>query len=193
MANSRPHAVVMAYPLQGHIIPAVHLALRLAARGFAITFINTEAVHEQIVKAAGADCRDSYDPFFSARQSGLDIRYETVTDGFPLSFDRSLNHDQFMYSVLHELSAHVEELLGRLVATADPPITCLIIDTFFVWPATVGEKLGLPYVSFWTELALVFTLYYHMELLRTNGHFACRGYTDHVLLNQNIYLFLLSF
>ncbi|XP_078173553.1 UDP-glycosyltransferase 86A1-like [Carex rostrata] len=173
MAKPRPHAVVMPYPLQGHIIPAVHLALRLAARGVTVTFINTEAVHDQTVKAAGADCRDGYDPFYSARLTGLDIRYETVSDGLPLTFDRSLNHDQFMYSVLHVLSAHVEELLRRLVATIDPPITCLIIDTFFVWPATIGEKLGLPYISFWTEPALIFTLYYHMDLLRQNGHFAC--------------------
>ena len=28
--GSKPHAVVVAYPLQGHIIPVVHLALRLA-------------------------------------------------------------------------------------------------------------------------------------------------------------------
>lgn len=175
--------MVMPYPLQGHIIPTVHLALRLAARGFAITFINTEAVHHQTVKAAGADCCDSYDPFSLARQSGLDIRYEIVSDGLPLSFDRSLNHDQFMYSLLHVLSAHVEELLRRLVSTTDPPITCLIIDTFFVWPATIGERLGLPYVSFWTEPALIFTLYHHMELLRKNGHFACRGNTDQILLN----------
>ncbi|KAF3328208.1 UDP-glycosyltransferase 86A1 [Carex littledalei] len=174
MAKPRPHAVVMAYPLQGHIIPAVHLALRLAARGVTVTFINTEAVHHQTIKAAGADCRDRYDPFSSARQSGLDIRYETVSDGLPLSFDRSLNHDQFMYSLLHVLSAHVEELLRRLGATTDPPITCLISDTFFVWPATIGEKLGLPYISFWTEPALIFTLYSHMDLLRKNGHFSCR-------------------
>ncbi|KAJ4803170.1 Glycosyltransferase [Rhynchospora pubera] len=171
MAKSKPHAVVMPYPLQGHIIPAVHLALRLAARRITITFINTEAVHHQTFKATGADCND---PFISARESGLDIRYETVGDGLPLSFDRSLNHDQFMYSVLHVLSAHVEELLRRLVATTDPPITSLIIDTFFVWPATIGEKLGLPYISFWTEPALIFTLYYHMELLRKNGHFGCQ-------------------
>ncbi|XP_078173552.1 UDP-glycosyltransferase 86A1-like [Carex rostrata] len=174
MAKPRPHVVVIAYPLQGHIIPTVHLALQLAARGVIITFINTEAVHHQTTKAAGTDCLSSTDPFYSARLTGLDIRYETVSDGLPLSFDRSLNHDQFMYSLLHVLSAHVEELLRRLVATTDPPITCLICDTFFVWPATIGEKLGLPYISFWTEPALVFTLYYHMDLLRKNGHFSCR-------------------
>ncbi|KAJ3682495.1 hypothetical protein LUZ60_015068 [Juncus effusus] len=177
MAKTKHHAVVMSYPLQGHIIPAVHLALKLAKKGFTITFINTESVHQQILKASNSNSErteSNQDPFWSARQSGLDIRYETVSDGLPLSFDRSLNHDQFMFSVLHVLSAHVEELLVKLVRTTDPPITCLIIDTFFVWPATIGEKLGLPYVSFWTEPAIIFTLYYHMDLLNENGHFACK-------------------
>jgi hypothetical protein len=172
--RARPHAVVMPYPLQGHVIPAVHLALRLAERGFAVTFVNTESVHHQI--GAGGDI------FAAVRAGGggattttaeLDVRYELVSDGFPLGFDRSLNHDQFMEGILHVLPAHVEELLRRVVV--DPPTTCLVIDTFFVWPATLARKLGVPYVSFWTEPALIFNLYYHMDLLTKHGHFKCKG------------------
>ncbi|PWZ55976.1 UDP-glycosyltransferase 86A1 [Zea mays] len=170
--GGRPHAVVMPYPLQGHVIPAVHLALRLAERGFAVTFINTESVHHQI--GAGGDI------FAGARARGgattteeLDVRYELVSDGFPLGFDRSLNHDQFMEGVLHVLPAHVEDLLRRRVVV-DPATTCLVVDTFFVWPATLARKLGVPYVSFWTEPALIFNLYYHMDLLTKHGHFKCK-------------------
>lgn len=173
VGRGRPHAVVMPYPLQGHVIPAVHLALRLAERGFAVTFINTESVHHQI--GAGGDI------FAGARARGgattteeLDVRYELVSDGFPLGFDRSLNHDQFMEGVLHVLPAHVEDLLRRRVVV-DPATTCLVVDTFFVWPATLARKLGVPYVSFWTEPALIFNLYYHMDLLTKHGHFKCKG------------------
>ncbi|KAL6842355.1 hypothetical protein ACP4OV_027782 [Aristida adscensionis] len=173
---SRPHAVVMPYPLQGHVIPAVHLALRLAERGFAVTFVNTESVHHQTARALGVDPAEC-DVFAGARAaaaaSELDVRYELVSDGFPLGFDRSLNHDQFMEGVLHVLPAHAEELLRRVVV--DPATTCLVVDTFFVWPATLARKLGVPYVSFWTEPALIFTLYYHMNMLEKNGHFKCKG------------------
>nr|CAB3499533.1 unnamed protein product [Digitaria exilis] len=172
---SRPHAVVMPYPLQGHVIPAVHLALRLAERGFTVTFVNTESVHHQTSRAAAAVDASSGGNIFAgvARASpGLDLRYEVVSDGFPLGFDRSLNHDQFMEGVLHVLPAHVEELLRRVVV--DPPTTCLVIDTFFVWPATLARKHGVPYVSFWTEPALIFNLYYHMDLLAKHGHFKCK-------------------
>ncbi|XP_059305864.1 UDP-glycosyltransferase 86A1-like [Lycium ferocissimum] len=99
-------------------------------------------------------------------ESGLDIRYKTVNDGFPLRFDRSLNHDQFVEGLLHVFSAHFDELVEDLVK-GDPPVTCLIAaDTFYVWPAMIAEKYNLCYVSFWTEPALVFNLYYHMELLK---------------------------
>ncbi|KAF8672623.1 hypothetical protein HU200_049314 [Digitaria exilis] len=77
-----------------------------------------------------------------------------------------------MEGVLHVLPAHVEELLRRVVV--DPPTTCLVIDTFFVWPATLARKHGVPYVSFWTEPALIFNLYYHMDLLAKHGHFKCK-------------------
>ncbi|KAM0886645.1 hypothetical protein ACQ4PT_029553 [Festuca glaucescens] len=167
--RTKPHAVVIPFPLQGHVIPAVHLALRLAARGFAVTFVNTESVHQQMAGALGLGVdRDRYDIFTGA---GADVRYELVSDGFPLGFDRSLNHDQFMEGVLHVLPAHLEELLCRLVV--DPASTCLVADTFFVSPATLARKLGVPCVSFWTQPALSFALYHHMDLLAKHGHFRC--------------------
>ncbi|XP_048565752.1 UDP-glycosyltransferase 86A1-like [Triticum urartu] len=170
--KAKPHAVVVVYPLQGHVIPVTHLALRLAARGFAVTVVNTEAVHDQTARALGVDPA-GYDFFAGARASGMDVRYELISDGLPVGFDRSLHHDEFMGSLLHALSGHVEEVLGRVVV--DPAATCLVADTFFVWPATLASKFGIAYVSFWTEPALIFNLYYHVHLLTNNGHFGCNG------------------
>lgn len=107
-----------------------------------------------------------------------------------MGFDRSLNHDQFMEALLHVLSAHVEELVEKVVAEATPPVSCLIADTFFVWPSALAKKFGLLYVSFWTEPALVFTLYYHMDLLRKHGHFDCSGKIQITLFIINSCLFL---
>ncbi|KAM0852109.1 hypothetical protein ACQ4PT_051979 [Festuca glaucescens] len=169
--RTKPRAVVIPFPLQGHVIPAAHLALRLAARGFAVTFVNTESVHQQMAGALGLGVDlDRYDIFAGA---GADVRYELVSDGFRLGFDRSLNHDQYMEGVLHVLPAHVEELLRRVVV--DPASTCLVADTFFVSPATLARKLGVPCVSFWTQPALSFALYHHMDLLAKHGHFKCKG------------------
>ncbi|OVA18018.1 UDP-glucuronosyl/UDP-glucosyltransferase [Macleaya cordata] len=175
MANNhqRLHAIFIPYPLQGHVIPSIHLAIKLASRGFTISFINTQFIHHQISKAQPDTIGDNI--FAEAHKSGLDIRYYTVSDGLPLGFDRSINHDQFMASLLHVFSAHIEELIRKIIIKSSSnsiqPVNCLIADTFFVWPSMISKKLGLPYVSFWTEPALVYSLYYHMDLLRKNGHF----------------------
>lgn len=170
--DPKPHAILFPYPLQGHVIPAVHLAVKLASRGFTITFVNTLSVHHQIVKSSQpGTTADNDDIFAGARKSGLDIRYKTISDGFPLGFDRSLNHDQFWEGVRYVFSAHVDELVGNMVGS-EPPVTCLIADTFFVWTSMIASKYNLVNISFWTEPALVLSLYYHLDLLIKNGHFA---------------------
>ncbi|KAL0370098.1 UNVERIFIED_CONTAM: UDP-glycosyltransferase 86A2 [Sesamum angustifolium] len=169
-AREKPHAILVSYPLQGHVNPSVHLAIKLASRGFTITFINTHSIHHQITSTSDGEA----DIFSQLRQShGLDIRYATVSDGLPVGFDRSLHHDQFMAALLHVFSAHAEEAIEKIVRHSQPAVSCLIADTYFVWPGKLAEKYGLLYVSFWTEAALIFTLYYHMDLLRLNGHFGC--------------------
>lgn len=169
------HAIMIPYPFQGHVIPFVNLAMKLASKGFTITFVNTHSVHQQISQAQTNLSGTARDIFDEARKSGLDIRYATVSDGLPLDLDRSLHHDQHQESLLQASGSHVDELIGKIVAeNADPPVTCLIADTFFVWPSLIANKYNLVYVSFWTEPALVFTLYYHLDLLKQNGHFASK-------------------
>lgn len=163
------------YPLQGHVIPFVHLAIKLASHGFTITFVNTDSIHHHISTARQGDAGDI---FSATRSSGqLDIRYITVSDGFPLGFDRSLNHDQFFEGILHVFSAHVDDLITKLSRQDDHPVTCLIADTFYVWSSMICDKHNLVNVSFWTEPALVLNLYYHMDLLISNGHFKSLGKT----------------
>lgn len=177
--NQIVHAIMIPLPLQGHIIPFVNLAMKLALKGFTITFINTQSNHHKISKAQTSTTAGGvHDIFAEARKSGLDIRYATVSDGLPVGFDRSLNHDQFMESLLHVFSAHIDELVGDLVVRGSdhpPPPTCLVADTFYAWPSMIANKYNLVNVSFWTEPALVLNLYYHLHLLRQNGHFGSSG------------------
>ncbi|KAF4369895.1 hypothetical protein F8388_011765 [Cannabis sativa] len=95
------HAIVFPIPLQGHVIPAVHLAIKLASKGFTITFVNTQVIHHHITKSLPSTSQNDIDNnvvdiFAGAREVGMDIRYRTVSDGFPLSFDRLLNHERYL-------------------------------------------------------------------------------------------------
>lgn len=167
------HALVIPSPFQGHINPAINLSLNLASNGFIITFVNTQFIHSQITKSQlFPNNNDEHSNIFSkARESGLDIRYITIYDGFPLDFDRNMNSLPFLEGLINDFSSHVDELVGKLMEEDDIPINCLVADTFFVWPSIIAKKYEIVHVSFFTEPALVFALYYHLDLLEQNGHF----------------------
>lgn len=98
------------------------------------------------------------------------------SDGFPLSFDWSANASQFVEGFVHVFQAHVDDFIENLVLSKpNPPISCIIADSFHVWGSTIAKKYNLVNVSFWTEPATVLTVYYHMDLLKSNGHFGCHG------------------
>lgn len=168
--NIKPHAIMIPAPPQGHIVQFITLAIKLASKGLTITFVNSHFTHQRLMKAQPTS--PDYNIFSQAQKSGLDIRYTTISDGFPLSFDRVGNHIQYMEGLFHVFSAHVDDLVQNLVNSNHiPPVSCLIADTFFVWPSEIAKKYNLVNISFWTEAALAFTSYYHMDLLKLNGHF----------------------
>ncbi|XP_074272130.1 UDP-glycosyltransferase 86A1-like [Silene latifolia] len=171
----KPHAILIALPLQGHIIPSVQLALTLASKGFSITFINTENIHHQITQSSspsnvsmGEDADNSI--FAHARQSlELDIEYLTVSDGLPIEWDRSLNHDMWVGATMYCFPAHVEMAVAKIVKSR-PSVTCLIADCYSPWASKLARKYGLLHVGLWTEAAVVLDVYFHLHLLRENGH-----------------------
>eukprot|EP00253_Pinus_taeda_P007303 PITA_07303 len=163
--SCRPlHIVAVPLPVQGHMTPMFNFSKKLAANGVIVTFVTTEACYANIIKAHNGE-----DPFSHAQSLGLDIRSLQVSDGLPLEFDRSLS-SELIESFQTNMMPHVEELIAHL-KEKQPPVLCIIADSFFVWLDRVAKKFGICHVSFWTEAALVFSIYYHWDLLVENGHF----------------------
>lgn len=179
MAEQRkPHAIMFPLPHQGHINPCMNLALKLASKGFVVTFVNLEFVHHMMSKSHGTNTSDDhykeFDLFPGARESGLEIRCATISEGFPLEFDRVLNLQEFWETMLRDFPARVDEFVGDLLMKSDPNLEhLLIVDTFYSWSGKIARKYNLVNVSFWTEPALVFSLTYHSQLLREKGHYPC--------------------
>uniref|UniRef100_A0A7C9DUX0 Uncharacterized protein n=1 Tax=Opuntia streptacantha TaxID=393608 RepID=A0A7C9DUX0_OPUST len=159
----KPHAIIVAHPLQGHVIPTVQLALKLASKGFSITFINAENIHHRITAAAAAADGSIFG-------GGGDIEYMTVSDGLPVEYDRSLNHDRWIGATMHCFPAHIEVAVEKILKSHPSNRCCLIADVYSVWASDVATKFGLVHVAFWTEAALVFDIYLHLHLLQQNGH-----------------------
>ncbi|XP_075475492.1 UDP-glycosyltransferase 86A1-like [Primulina tabacum] len=168
------HAIVIPLPYQGHINPAIALAIKLASKGITVTFIHTQYIHHTLTRTHHdhKTVGNEVDFFSEARKSGLDIRYSTVSDGFPLDFDRGLHFEGFWESFLRDFPARVDEFIGNMIRRSDPSSKCfLIADTFFSWSPKIAEKHSLVNVSFWTQTALALSIGYHLDLLSQNGHF----------------------
>ncbi|KAL7136692.1 hypothetical protein ABFS83_10G047100 [Erythranthe nasuta] len=173
----KSHAIMISAPYQGHINPFVSLALKLASNGFSITFVHFEFVHDKLAKAFHSN-NNEVDLFSEARESGLDIRYTTIADGFPSEFDRELHFEEYWESITFDFQSIIDEFIGKTIESDPYSVHFLVADTIYVWPGKISDKYNLINVSLWTQPALVFSLGYHIELLREKGHFPWGGNID---------------
>lgn len=157
---------MIALPYQGHITPFVNLAIKIASNGVVVTFVHLEFIDHTL------SSQSQPTPFSKARESGLDIRYTTISDGFPVEYNRD---NDYWESMFLNFSTHVDEFVGKIIRSDPDLAPFLVADTLFTWPAAIAEKYNLLNVSFWTEPALVFSLTYHLDMLREKGHFPCKG------------------
>ncbi|KAL2230372.1 UDP-glycosyltransferase 86A1-like [Sesamum indicum] len=182
------HAIMVQFLFQGHITPFSHLALALASKGCTVTYVQTEFQHYQMKSTAASARHDqlsneeAVDLFFpGARESGLDIRYTTISDGFPLDFDRDLNFLEFYESILRDFPARVDELVGKIVESDRSLTPFLVADATYLWPPAIANKYNMVQVAFWTSTALHLSLGYHFELLKENGQLLLGGQDmDHI-------------
>jgi len=97
-----PHALIIPYPAQGHVIPLLELAHALVDRGFTVTFANSEFNHRRVVAAA-------------AESSLLDrsrIRLVAVPDGMEPGEDRN-NLVRLTLLMAEHMAPRVEDLIRR--------------------------------------------------------------------------------
>ncbi|XP_074315863.1 UDP-glycosyltransferase 86A2-like [Silene latifolia] len=173
--NTNNHAIVCPFHRQGHINPSTKLSLNLALKGVTITFLNFEHVQQEITKASG--CQSNNNPFkavnFGQTPVG-DIRYQVVSDGLPVDFDRTGRLMEYLdWYMSGGMYDQLEKAIGKIVLESTPKVNVLIIDTFYPWASKLARKFGLRCASFWTQPAIVFNLYYHVHLLRHYRHFDC--------------------
>lgn len=141
----RAHAVVVPWPGQGHINPLMHLSRKLATdHGFAITFVNNEFTHDRVMRSILRQQEEMQE----AEPAKLDIKFVSIPDGVSHEHTRTSNVPELSRGVLRS-SAAFEQLLERL----QPPVTCIISDTFVLHTQDAANKFGIPRVSFWTQSA----------------------------------------
>ncbi|KAE8771857.1 Cytokinin-O-glucosyltransferase 2 [Hordeum vulgare] len=178
-AAGKPHAVCLPYPAQGHITPMLNVAKLLHARGFDVTFVNTEYNHARLVRSRGA-----------AAVAGLPgFRFATIPDGLPPSDDDDVTQDipALCKSTTETCLGPFRDLLARLndPTTGHPPVTCVVSDVVMGFSMEAANELGLPYVHLWTASAISYLGYRHYRLLIGRG---LAPFKDTELLTNDEYL-----
>ncbi|KAL6507896.1 hypothetical protein OROGR_024091 [Orobanche gracilis] len=100
----------------------------------------------------------------------------TISDGFPMEFDRDLNFPEYWNFLVREFRDRVDEFVGTMIRSDPNSVHFLVAEPLCAWRATVAEKYNIVNVSFSTEAASAFSLAYHWDVLREKGHLPCKGH-----------------
>lgn len=153
--GEKPHAVCLPFPAQGHITPMLKLAKILHARGFHVTFVNTEYNHRRLVRSRGA-----------AAVAGLPgFRFATIPDGLPASdADATQDPASISHATKHNCPPHFRSLLAGLDA-----VTCVVADNLMSFSVDAAREIGVPCALFWTASACGYMGYRNFRLLIDKG------------------------
>ncbi|KAF8391902.1 hypothetical protein HHK36_022242 [Tetracentron sinense] len=154
------HFLLVTFPAQGHINPALQLAKRLIRTGAHVTFITSISAHRRMSKSPTLDGL-TFTPF----SDGFD-------NGFNLEDDEE--EQRFMSEFRRLGSKTLTDLLVSL-ANEGRPVTCLIYTLLVPWAAAVARNLQIPSVLFWIQPATVLDIYYYYF----------NGYGDVITRNGN--------
>ncbi|TKW40015.1 hypothetical protein SEVIR_1G218000v4 [Setaria viridis] len=144
-----PHALLLPYPAQGHVIPLMELAHRLLDRGFAVTFVNTEFNHRRVVGAAAAGA--------SSSAGGRRLRLVGVADGMDDGEDRD-NLLRLNATMQEAMLPQLEALLdgeGGAAGKGLGRVTCVVVDAGMSWALDAAKRRGVPTAALWPASAAV--------------------------------------
>ncbi|PON90932.1 UDP-glucuronosyl/UDP-glucosyltransferase [Trema orientale] len=161
ISGSKPHAVCLPFPAQGHVNPMLQLAKLLHSRGFHVTFVNTEFNHRRLIRSRGPDSVKGLE----------DFRFETIPDGLPPSdHDATQDVPLLCDSTRKNCSGPFKELLHKLKCSSEvPPVTSMIIDGTMTFGIKAAKELGIQEVVLWTASACSFMGYLQFDELLKRG------------------------
>ncbi|KAL1557481.1 7-deoxyloganetin glucosyltransferase [Salvia divinorum] len=146
------HVVAVPYPGRGHINPMMNLCKLLANSkpDLLITVVLTE----------------EWLGLIGDEEKPPSIRLAAIPNVLPSELERAADMPSFVGATQTEMAGPFERLIGRF----DVPIRFLIADTFLFWAVEFGNRRNIPVASLWPMPASVFSVFYHFDLLRRNGH-----------------------
>ncbi|KAG9440591.1 hypothetical protein H6P81_020756 [Aristolochia fimbriata] len=154
----KPHAVVVPFPAQGHVLPLTELSHRLVDNGFRVTMVCTEFDKARILAASKKE-----------EHQGMEgISFASVPDGLETDDDRG-DVGLLCKFVLEDLEPLLEDLFRRIHEREEDKISCVIADVCAPPASSVAKKMGLPTYGFCPASAANLALCFHIPKLIESG------------------------
>ncbi|KAL0392440.1 UNVERIFIED_CONTAM: UDP glycosyltransferase 9 [Sesamum radiatum] len=140
-AARKPHVLVVPYPGQGHINPALEFAKYLASKGVRITFITTKAVTK------------------SAKSSlcGL-LTIHNVSDG-----SEDVKDPESIEGYFKRFKTVFSKNLARFIDEQTNAAQVIVYDSTMPWVLDIAHERGLRGASFFTQSCAVSAVFYHLK------------------------------
>ncbi|TKY47805.1 Crocetin glucosyltransferase [Spatholobus suberectus] len=138
--------LLITYPIQGHINPAIQFAKRLAGMGVHVTFATSVYLHRRMLNKLTVPGLS-----FAIFSDGYDDGYKATADSAVVSY-------------MSELKLRGSESLRNIITAAKQdgqPFTCVAYTILLPWAAQVAREFHLPGALLWIQPATVFDIYYY--------------------------------
>ncbi|KAL3506920.1 hypothetical protein ACH5RR_032302 [Cinchona calisaya] len=144
------HALVLIFPLQGHINPMLQFSKRLAARGIKVTVVTTNSINLPVESRSNLIKFESI-PEISNQEGEKD---EKQTDN-----DRI---DVFLKKIEAEVLEHLPMIFERKAAAGEP-VKVLVYDSVMPYAFDIAQKQGILGAAFFTQSCTVCAIYHHIH------------------------------
>ncbi|XP_075668308.1 7-deoxyloganetic acid glucosyltransferase-like isoform X2 [Castanea sativa] len=149
------------------------LAELLGLAGIHVTFLNTDFIHDRLVRYTDIETRFSCYPGF---------QFKTVSDGLSADHPRSL--DKFM-ELYDSLNSKTKPLLREMLASNQlgsntrPSLTCIIVDGLIsIFTSDIANELQIPIIYFRTISASCFWAFFSVPNIIEAGELPVKGNED---------------
>lgn len=149
--------LAMPYPAQGHVIPMMEVAQRLAESGIRVTFVNTDFNHERIVKAL-------------SQRGGIHelITLVSIPDGLEHGADRN-DLAKLQDTMPKVMPAEFEALVNKIHETEGEKLACVVTEYGLGWAFAIAKKLEIRLASFLPAPVALLAQTFNVQKLISDG------------------------
>ncbi|XP_042513739.1 phloretin 4'-O-glucosyltransferase-like [Macadamia integrifolia] len=156
---SQLHFLVISFPAQSHINPALQFAKRLLRTGAHVTFVTSVSARRRMTKTTAID----------------GLIYASFSDGYDDVFLPSDDFINYMAQLKRCSSQALTDLTLAAAANERRPVTCIFYNFLLSWVAELARNLQVPSAVLWIQPAALLNLYYYYF----------NGYSDLIHGNTN--------